>query len=209
MMPPLSISSVVRFFLQLLIWALIYPLAFLFIHIALRILSIPAVLLATKREVTTSVKYYNKEVRTLKRFKLPYYFSWLDTPDNPTDEYFYNLMYRDSIFSSLHSLTVEEFNSNRKAQILCMRIWLQRNCGYGFSESVLGIKNSTILGYLSLGVEDSGKWFQLTVRKTSFQLEMQFPLFAGRYNSTNIGWKPHKDSNILAYAGRVVGIKRY
>lgn len=195
--------------LQFTLWLIIFPFQFVVTHVLLRALSVPAVFFAKKVKYTTTVKLYDKQVVTLMRFRLPWWLSYLDTPDNATDEYLFGVYFLDSIFAFARNLTLDKFENSRKLQLFCMMAWLQRNCGYGFAELCLGFNRENPIKVVEKGKEDSGKWFKLTIRPSSFQLEAQFPLFFGKYNSMNIGWKEHKGSEIVAYAGRPIGLKSY
>ena len=191
--------------MKYLYWALLWLPVFI-IGQMFRFLSPIACLFVKRTVYTTTVKRYGRQERTLQRDRLVWWLSWLDTHDNATDEWWYGVYNVDSFgFAQLWSQA--DYDNSRFIRWFCRMMWLQRNSAYGFNIRFFSKPVQKIDNVIEFGDEATSKWFFLQVRKDSFQLEVHHPLWAGKFNSINIGWKEHEGQNRLLYAGRVLGIR--
>lgn len=160
-----------------LVWALLLiPTAL--IGLVGRILSPFACLFIDSAPYHTTVKRYGKQYKTLQRDRLKPWLSWFDTFDNAVDEYFYGM------YDNTPNYTQEYYDTHIIYRWYCRVMWLQRNSMYGFLHSYVSIKPDSKLAWHYKGNVPIGFGYQMHI---------------------NIGWKEHKESDVLMYAGRPVG----
>ena len=133
----------------------------------------------------------------------PFYL-W-QTHDNAVDEGWYGLYE----IAFLQGKTQSDYDNSWLIRYWCRIWWLSRNTAYGFHYALFSQPKEVAYLVIERGNEDKTFWFKLQMYKNSFQLEAQIPLFLGRYNSLNIGWKKHKLMDRTLYANRLFGIRSY
>jgi hypothetical protein len=149
-----------------------------------------------------TVKRYSKQKVTLPRDNLVSWLSWFNTHDNNTDEFWYG-MYGNTVLK-----TQAYYDTHAVYRWWCRVMWLQRNSAYGFNYAYFSKPLEDVTKSYEWGNEATAWWFHLDIRPSSFQLEVHHPLWRGKYNSINIGWKSHTDMPKMLYAGRILGIRK-
>lgn len=133
---------------------------------------------------------------------------WFQTHDNAVDEWWYGMYNTDHWFQFARDWTQADYDRSAFIRYYCRVMWLWRNCAYGFHYALFSRPKQYTSMVYAKGVEGAGFWYQLTLFKSSFQLECHVPLGA-RYLTINIGWKAHKQTEKLLYANRVIGFRKY
>lgn len=194
-------------------WICYYPLSFIATLICWAFGWL--VVIPVRQELRTdTVKYYNKQLLTLKRDYLLPCFKWFTTHDNAADEWFYGCYWRNTWWASW--LTLEIYKQWWIIRYLCRVFWIYRNSAYGFSYYVLGFErdaeyteSKTITGIKNGGAT----WFEKTITtnldgEQAFQIKGHYYITKNWYLDINIGWKSHDGFQDLMYAGRWVSFPR-
>jgi hypothetical protein len=169
----------------------------------------PLVALFVRREPRLDVvKRLNKQSVLLDRDYLTTPFYLWQTHDNAVDEWWYGMYNTDHWFKFAQNWTQRDYDNSAFVRYYCRVMWLWRNCAYGWHYSLFSRPKETEAKMYERGNEDAGFWYKLSVFKSSFQLECHIPL-GPRYLSVNIGWKPHKTTDRLLYANRIIGFRRH
>ena len=158
-------------------WALLWLPLFI-VGIIFRILSPIACLFIYQSSFSGYVKRLDKTT-VMIRDRLVW--TWFDTFDNPTDEYWYGC-YGDTV-----DKRQTDYNKNPVLRWWYRVLWLQRNSAYTFNYKFFGIAKDSALAW---------------------HYENYSPITSKLRWNINIGWKAHKGFNKLMFAGRVIGIKK-
>ena len=151
-----------------------------------------------------------RETLTVDRDFIITPFYWWQTFDNAVDEYWWGVYNGQSFFKFMREATQADYDSSAFIRYVCRLTWMLRNAGYGFAQYLFGRKLDEEQSVKTHGTKGSGFfWYRLTIRKSSWQLQAQVPLFGKRYNDINIGWKTHEGFDRVMYAGRVIGLRSY
>ena len=142
---------------------------------------------------------------TLERDYLRQPFYLWQTHDNAVDEGWYGLY--DIPF--LNDKTQADYDNSWLIRYWCRLWWLSRNTAYGWLYALFSKPKELVpVAVHEYGLEDGdGLWLCLTRFEHSFQFEAHIPLWGGKYNSINIGWKSHKLMPRRLYANRILGIR--
>lgn len=186
-------------------WA-IYWLPLFIIGQLARLISPIACLFVVRITRFDTVKRLGKKKVSLARDTLIPQLSWFNTHDNDTSEWWYG-MYNVGSFKFARDWTQADYDGSKLIRWFCRVMWLQRNSAYGFSYAYFSKPVEDVTKTYEYGNEASAWWLLLNIRKSSFQLELHHPLWMGKYNSVNIGWKSHNGMPKMLYAGRILGIR--
>ena len=163
--------------MKYLIWALLWLPMFV-IGIVFRILSPIACLFIYQESYVGYVKRLGKTT-PLIRDRLVW--TWFDTFDNPTDEYWYGC------YGDTAEKRQTDYNKNPVLRYWYRVLWLNRNSAYTFNYKFFGIAKGSPLAW-------------------QYQ---NYSAINEKYNwNINIGWKAHKGFDRLMYAGRIIGIRK-
>lgn len=126
--------------MKYLFWAVLFIPIFMLSAVA-RIISPFACVSVKSEPYFTSVKRYGRQLLILDRDRLVWWLTWLDTFDNPTDEYFYGL------YGNSASTSQKEYDNSKLIRWWCRVLWLQRNSAYTFIYKFFSLSNDSKLGW--------------------------------------------------------------
>lgn len=190
--------------MNLLIWLAFFIPAIL-IELVCYVLNPIVCLFVRKEPRTDRVKRIDNKEHTLDREYLIKPLMWFQTHDNALDEYWYGLFTKDSIFSAIRNATQADYDSKWWLRYICRVLWLSRNTAYGFHYNLFSRPNEEDLKVYTKGTKKKTFWYELAIRKSSWQLEANIPVGFNKYMSINIGWKAHKGFPKMMYANRIIG----
>lgn len=187
-------------------WLLLFPLNLL-IELFAYILAPVVAMFITKAERTDRVKRLGNIQVTMQREYLVDWLYWFQTHDNAVDEYWWGLFTDSSYIPWVKNATQEDYDSSKVLRWLCRVLWLWRNCAYGFSYNLFGVKLEGESIVTEKGNKSSGYWQCFTLRSNSWQLEAHYPILFRMYLNVNIGWKTHRGFPKAMYANRLISLK--
>lgn len=165
----------------------------------------PIACLFVRKELRTDrVKRLNNETLTFDREYLIYPFSLWATHDNAVDEMWWGKFSHPWIDNKSQF----EYDNSRWLRYVCRVLWVWRNTAYGFHYEYFGrpVEDSVVY---TKGIKNTGFWYKLQVRTSSFQLQAQIPTGGKTYQDINLGWKEHRGFPKLMYANRIIGFRTY
>lgn len=187
---------------------LIYLLPATLVSLACYLLTPMVALCVTRRLYTDTVKRLGRRRVTIARDFIVRPLYWFQTFDNAVDEYWWGRYSDDAPFAFIRHATQADYDDSRWIRYVCRVLWMWRNCAYGFMQYPFGRPLDEVQYVINRG-DVAGFHYTFTKRKSSWQLEANIPIGFGRFNSVNIGWKPHDGFDRVMYANRVIGLRRY
>lgn len=157
---------------------------------------------------TTVKRFYHAEREFYREFLIRP-LRWFQSVDNACDEWWYGCYNFDSPIPYLRNATQAQYLASPFLRYVCRCLWLWRNAAGGVAYYPFGVVRDDPISTTIHGVKNSGSlWYRIIRRPSSWQLSAQIPLGFGLFNDINIGWKPFNNMPRLAYAGRVLGLRK-